>query len=387
MVKHIIRDSDLRCLVFFDIGDFFVIIFSLNTDASIVSPELSPVFQRFYDALPDRPRATDYLEVGSLPCPKIAAIQRRYIQFNKKNYWVKYLTYDLDYEGSSLAWYDLDLPAPTLITINPSNGHAHLSYELDTPVHLGGHPSRKAIYYLEVIRQGYTQALQADTAYTGLLSKNPLSNHWEVQAYDVVYDLFRLAEPLRSISWKELEKISLDQLEEKIKRSKIELPTQRDGVGFRQEYAERGRNCFCFEHARFYSYEIVKNCKTQSELEKKVKAHIDQLNTAFEERLPESEMRSTSRSITKWTWDKRDHFIQTSQKFSERQKERQLLSAATRKKKNEQEIRKAMDRCLKEGIKPTQKNIAELSGLGIATIKRHWSSSKIQKGIISQYQI
>jgi len=373
MVKHIIRDSDLRCLVFFDIGDFFVIIFSPNTDASIVSPELSPVFQRFYDALPDRPRATDYLEVGSLPCPKIAAIQRRYIQFNKKNYWVKYLTYDLDYEGSSLAWYDLDLPAPTLITINPSNGHAHLSYELDTPVHLGGHPSRKAIYYLLVIRQGYTQALQADTAYTGLLSKNPLSNHWEVQASDVVYDLFRLAEPLRSISWKELEKISLDQLEEKIKGSKIELPTQRDGVGFRQEYAERGRNCFCFEHARFYSYEIVKNCQTQSELEKKVKAHIDQLNTDFEERLPESEMRSTSRSITKWTWDKRDHFIQTSQKFSERQRQRAFKSHESRRNQSEEKIIEAIEKLKMEGKRVTKAAISRETSISREGISRYYS--------------
>ena len=51
--------------------------------------ELSPALQRFYDALPDRPRATDYLEAGSLPCPKMVAVKRKFIQFNRKNYWVK----------------------------------------------------------------------------------------------------------------------------------------------------------------------------------------------------------------------------------------------------------------------------------------------------------
>ncbi len=345
-----------------------------STDA--VSPELSPVFERFYDALPDRPRATDYLEVGSLPCPKIVAVKRRYIQFNKKNYWVKFLTYDCDYEGAGFVWYEEDLPAPTFIIINKKNGHAHLTYELEIPIHLAGkNPSTKAIYYLEVVRQAYTTAFQADTAYTGLLSKNPFSNHWRVQVYDEVYDLDRLAEPLRSISWKELKEVSLDELEATIKNAKIELPSKRRGLGFREEYAEQGRNCFCFEHARFYAYDIVKICSTQNELEKKIRQHIDQLNADFDERLPESEIRSTSRSIAKWVWDKRNYFTDASERFcerfSERQKERQLLSAAKRKENNEQKIREAIHRCLKEGIKPTQKNIAELSGLGRRTIQRH----------------
>ena len=116
-----------------------------STNAS-VSPELSPVFERFYDALPDRPRATDYLEAGSLPCPKMVAVKRKFIQFNKKNYWVKFLTYDLDFDGAGFVWYEEDLPAPTFIVINKTNGHAHLTYELEIPIHLGGNASKKAIY-------------------------------------------------------------------------------------------------------------------------------------------------------------------------------------------------------------------------------------------------
>ena len=214
-----------------------------STNAS-VSPELSPVFERFYDALPDRPRATDYLEAGSLPCPKMVAVKRKFIQFNKKNYWVKFLTYDLDFDGAGFVWYEEDLPAPTFIVINKTNGHAHLTYELEIPIHLGGNASKKAIYYLEVIRQAYTNTLHADLTFTGFLSKNPFSNHWRVQVYDVAYDLDRLAEPLRSISWEELKKVNLDELEVTIKNAKIELPNKRYGVGFRKEYAECGRNCF-----------------------------------------------------------------------------------------------------------------------------------------------
>ena len=134
-------------------GSFFMPPFLSSPDTS------TPAFQRFFDALPDRPRATDYLEVGLLSCSKITAIKRRYIQFNKKNYSCKLLTYDCDHEGPSFAWDDANLPAPTIIAINRANGHAHLTYELEVLVHLGGDPSRKVIYYLEIIHDKYTNNL------------------------------------------------------------------------------------------------------------------------------------------------------------------------------------------------------------------------------------
>ena len=224
-----------------------------------------------------------------------------------------------------------------------------------------------------MIRQAYTNTLHADLTFTGFLSKNPFSNHWRVQVYDVAYDLDRLAEPLRSISWEELKKVNLDELEVTIKNAKIELPGKRRGVGFRLEYAECGRNCFCFEHARFFAYDIVKICSTQSELEKKIRQHIDQLNADFDERLPESEIRSTSRSIAKWVWDKRNYFTESSERFSERQRERQKLSADKKRKKSEQKIIEYIGKFQREGKRITKAGIAREGGISREGISRYYS--------------
>jgi hypothetical protein len=43
-----------------------------------------------------------------------------------------------------------------------------------------------------------------------------------------------------------------------------------------------------------------------------------------------------------------------------------------RKAATEEKIRRAGDEALRKGIKPTQSNIAKLSGLSVRTVKRYW---------------
>ena len=60
-------------------------------------------------------------------------------------------------------WHIRSLPPPTLSVSNWGNLRSHLTWELETSVHLGGkNPSQKAINYLDVVRRGFTQALDAD---------------------------------------------------------------------------------------------------------------------------------------------------------------------------------------------------------------------------------
>ena len=45
--------------------------------------ELSPVFARFFENLPEYPHCTDYLKAGCRQAPKRVAINRKYIEVNK----------------------------------------------------------------------------------------------------------------------------------------------------------------------------------------------------------------------------------------------------------------------------------------------------------------
>jgi len=155
--------------------------------------ELSPVLARFFffENLPDYPHCTDYLKAGCRQAPKHVAITRRYIEVNKLNFSHTYILNDLDYEGAGFAWEDKGLPAPTFSVINRENLFAHIDYELITPVHLGVNASKKAKWYLYTVCYGYTQRLEADPSFGGLLSKNPLSDFWTVIAYDARYGVIQ----------------------------------------------------------------------------------------------------------------------------------------------------------------------------------------------------
>ena len=159
-----------------------------------------PALSRFFDNLPNYPLCTDKLEAGCRRSPKHVAINRRYIELNKKNHSITYLPYDCDSPIGMLMWHIRSLPPPTLSVSNWGNFRSHLTWELEIPVHLGGNASQKAINYLDVVRRGFTQALDADPSFGGLLTKNPFSDFWFVDPYDKVYDLDELAEAVRDIT-------------------------------------------------------------------------------------------------------------------------------------------------------------------------------------------
>ena len=152
----------------------------------------------------------------------------------------------------------------------------------------------------------------------------------------------------------------------------------------------------------------------------------------------QSEIRSNANSVTKWHWEKRADFVASRKAFCEKQRQRAYLSHKARKKNNntkiwkatrklrkegkpvtksavaemtgiarqsvsrrivrgnveeaqsmsakrtneirkattEEKIKRAFEQALKDGIKPTQKSIAKISAVGIATVKRYWKKFK-----------
>jgi len=110
--------------------------------------------------------------------------------------WLTALRFDIDTEGGGAAWIEAELPAPNLVVINPSNGHAHLIYLLGAWVRTDFGDSRrlKVVRYAAAIERAYTAALGADPAYTGRFQHNPLSDAYVTRiGRDAPYSLDELA--------------------------------------------------------------------------------------------------------------------------------------------------------------------------------------------------
>jgi hypothetical protein len=82
----------------------------------------------------------------------------------------------VDTPAAYFAAYDGNVAEPNVISVNPRNGHAHVSYCLTVPV-LRQEQS-KSYKFLQAVKRGYTRRLEADTAYCGLIVKNPLHDMW-----------------------------------------------------------------------------------------------------------------------------------------------------------------------------------------------------------------
>ena len=327
-------------------------------DYSIFHTFSAETKNRLFNNLPDRPYCSNNLKQGLQIRTKKTAFEKYiYIQLNKY-YAICYLTFDVDREGAGAEWYfELDLPAPTFVTINPENLYAHLVYELITPVLLWENARQKPIEWLNAVRRAWTEALRADTGYNGLISKNPNSSHWHILDFNARYDLGELSEAVT------------------IKDHHYQTPK-----GFREDFAGEGRNNFLFEVGRFYSYQKKDSCKNETALQDVLFTHIYNVNfTEFATPLSMNEVRHIAKSIAKFTWKYRNTISGGYERKTTDEELREIRTAnayqghETRKAATKEKITKAFDKALREGIKLTQTNIAKLSGLGVRTVRRYWN--------------
>ena len=305
-----------------------------------------PALSRFFENLPDYPLCTDKLEAGCRRSPKHVAINRRYIELNKKNHSITYLPYDCDSPIGMLMWHIRSLPPPTLSVSNWDNFRSHLTWELETSVHLGGNASQKAINYLDVVRRGFTQALDADPSFGGLLTKNPFSDFWFVDPYDKVYDLDELAEAVRDIT-----------LPKKPSKKKLIEVSPDDSL-------------FVYHNTRWYMYTITPDCSRHGELYDKADVYVRGLSTDFSLNLPESKIRSNAKSVSKFCWNHRDEFIANRAAFIEIQRQRAYRSHKARKRNNTIRIQKATRKLRNEGKIITKTAIAEVSGISVQSLAK-----------------
>lgn len=249
----------------------------------MVLPKLQPgQIELFRKRLPKRPYHTDSFKNGLTIADAARAIKSRYVQHNGPThcYW---LVFDLDRKNATMYWDDVDAPAPNITATNPFNGHAHLIYGLELPVRTAPDGSADALRYAAAIEAALRDLLGADIGYSGLICKNPLHEHWQVQIW-------------------EPHSYTLNWLEDYLDLSKYS-----DRRRKLPEYG-LGRNCNLFNAVRLWSYRAIRQGWPDYDqwhnavLERATAYNIRHFKPCPAGMLVENEILHTARSISKWTY-------------------------------------------------------------------------------------
>lgn len=214
------------------------------------------------------------------------ALKYPYIQANPPHMRV-WSIYDVDRVGGALAWEGAGLPPPAWASVNKENGHAHLVWGLTAPVLVDSPDLRQGpLRYLCAVEAAFRAKLDADSGYSGLITKNPSHPLWRVlRGPRTSYELGELAD------WVELPK---------------HLPKRKpEEIGL-------GRNVSVFDWLRQYAYRHIRHYKTdvrnfvlwQSHLNSKALERNGDLQTPMDGR----EVWHIAKSVSKWTWQ---HFDTT----------------------------------------------------------------------------
>lgn len=251
----------------------------------------------FESRLPHRPYCTDDLDAGLRIRDARRAARHRYIQANPP--WLRaWILCDVDRPGAAFAWDDALLPEPAWTATNPVNGHAHLAWGLDAPVLLGQHDRQQPMRYLAAVESAIRAKLEADTGYSGLITKNPMHQDWQVLWGRRLYDLAELSEYL--------------DLPKHAPRRKPER------VGL-------GRNVSTFDHVRHQAYPAVrgwKDAKIQGAyvqwLAWLYHLALDYTHAEHPSPLDYRECHWIAKSVARWVWTRFD-IEGSDQRFSARQ--------------------------------------------------------------------
>lgn len=292
--------------------------------------------------LPAHGYATDDLPSGIRVFAVEQAIKKAIVQHNWKHS-LSWLVYDIDRPTAAFDYQDSPLPPPNIIAVNQDNGHAHLFYGLENPVHNYSGASQKALRYMASIDVALTEALGADPGYSKLLSKNPLHDRWiTLYIRGDLYDLDELAD------W-----LDLTKYQDKRKR----LPST--GLG---------RNATLFERLRIWAYRARRQPFLSEEMfSDAVRNQALQFNAEFDPPLPHSEVRSTAKSVARWTWRR-----MSPEGFRASQKRRSEVAAAKRSQQA-QELRQAIVEAREQCPGLKQEDLAAMIGVTQKTISKHLS--------------
>lgn len=239
------------------------------------------ILSHFRETAPRLAYCTDDPRDGQYRRPRSEALKYRHIQPNT-NGLIRWLCFDIDHNDAAYLWQEVNACPPSLVMVNPANGHAHYAYALNAPVPKTEISRIKPLRYLSAIQEGMRKQLDADLGYSGGLIKTPNHPDWYTLPFGGSYDLDEMAEYCTLPSHEEMKRITANT-----------------------DYAGLGRNCTLFEQVRTQAYKDVRkyfqigyqpfytHCLILTET----------LNR-FPLPLPQSETRSIARSVSRWIWQR-----------------------------------------------------------------------------------
>ena len=239
-----------------------------------------PVWMDWQERLPIFPLCGDEFGDGLCRMPRKSALQFKHIELNPPGR-VAWLPFDIDRDDAFDAADDADLPAPNVVSVNPSNGHAHLAYALKSPVGTAGNSREKPRELLFDVERGMIRRLREDPANSGRFAKNFGHSRWRT--------IWLSPEPFEL-------KLLLDHLDRADLRPYERL----------SELAGQSRAVELFDRIRGYAYRHVRDFKCGGGNHAAWLQRLTDValawNMDFVLPLSAQEVKSTARSVAKWTW-------------------------------------------------------------------------------------
>lgn len=339
---------------------------------------MSHVLERFEKYLHTSPKhfATNDFEHGVKLMQTDYAKKLKYVSINDRSR--QYLWFDIDQKTIYKVLKDTGLE-PTLIIETIGVGTGHLAFELRTPVSFQAKSHKKPQIFYKAVYDSLAVDLYADTAFAGKFVKNPLVSdkslikyNWRIHTFDRRYDLSEFPTVLP---------------EEDKQKEIVDKPGKKKRV---MRHWSESRHQYLFDKVRFMAYKEVK-INPWGNLGYFVLTALNKYND-FPDRdpLPKRQINDLANCITRYCLLHKDT-IGNDQKnrgacadwmgfdwdpdymtVQERQHHGAMYTAQLKREQTIAKITDAIGKLIAAGKKASQTEVAELTGLGIATIKRNW---------------
>jgi hypothetical protein len=266
------------------------------------------------------------------------------------------LVFDLDKPDGYHAWKDAGLPAPHWISVNRTNGHAHIGYMLAAPVARTSAARQKPLRYLAAIEHVLAKRLGADMGYSGLITKNPTHSDWLTV-------------------WHQIEPYSLDYLAEFCPDAELAAYSRRS----RQEASGLGRNVALFDNVREWAYGAVRGYWLPNGYDawaNAVQAACGSANAFGLEQggpLPPNEIKATAKSIARWVWQRFNPAAFSAVQAHRGAKGGKVSKGGGRPRDSGRAAELLPEVLRLKGLGYSNRDIAEDLGIGSASVSRYLS--------------
>ncbi len=229
--------------------------------------------------LSKRPLATDDPRDGVWRMGRPEALAKRYLE-HSPTALLSMLIVDVDHPDALIR--AIQRPRthamPNWIAESVS-GRGHVGWLLKTPVVRTDSARIKPMRFAAKVEEGLRRSLDGDIGYAGLLTKNPVHDHWYTTwGTDHLYELKELADSLGELLPRDLPRKAIDS----------------SGLG---------RNVTLFNELRLWAYNRRRHYDDRAEWEEATLAWaLFTINPKFPIPLMDSEVGHTAKSVARWVW-------------------------------------------------------------------------------------